>query len=101
MLGTKTSKSLTVHSAVAPDGLTYISVPTLIEVHTLFAGCVPGSCTRATNRVKLRAFQFSRSIHTKSQRKYQENKSESTLVHLNDFITLLKFNKISSSNVHT
>lgn len=41
--GTNTSKSLTV-STVSCLLLTYISVPTLIDVHTRFAGLVPGSC---------------------------------------------------------
>ena len=41
--GTNISKSLTDHSAVIPVLLTYISVPTLIEDHTHFAGSVPGS----------------------------------------------------------
>lgn len=48
--GINTSKSLTVHSAVAPWLLTYISVPTLSEDHTRFAGLVPGSCVRKIRR---------------------------------------------------
>ena len=60
LLGTKTSKSLTVHSEVTPVGLTYISVPTLIESHARFAGFVPGSCTRLKRTIKRR--RFARSI---------------------------------------
>lgn len=39
------SKSLSVHSATSPSLLMYISVPTSMEDHLLFAGTVPGSYT--------------------------------------------------------
>ena len=42
-LGTRMSKSLTVHSATWSGSL-YISVPKSMDIHCLLAGGVPGSC---------------------------------------------------------
>jgi hypothetical protein len=54
--GIRTSKSLTVHSAVSELSALNISVPTSIDGHDRIACSVPGSCdtNRANNQIKRR-----------------------------------------------